>query len=250
MQMQLDTYRTLSARYYDLTNHIANREELAFFFSYAPQGGRILEPMCGTGNFLIPFMQAGYDIAGFDASDNMLNLLNQKCAALGLSPHVWAGFVQEYNRPELYDYIFIPSSSFGLITNLDEAFTSLQLFKKHLQPNGYLVFDADTLNAVPPVTDLWRRDIGTEDHSAVARNTRVHAPIDNVVTVDCRYELIQDGKAVLEEQEDFKLRLYEPEDMIKLLKKAGFSRVRAVKAYDRLLEPDTSDRTVVYECQP
>ena len=41
----------------------------------------VLEPMCGTGFSLIPFLEAGADIDGLDASPYMLEECRKKCAA-------------------------------------------------------------------------------------------------------------------------------------------------------------------------
>ena len=41
-----------------------------FYLSYAKEAnGPILEPMCGTGRFLLPLLAAGFKIEGFDASE-------------------------------------------------------------------------------------------------------------------------------------------------------------------------------------
>lgn len=47
--------------------------------------GPILEPMCGTGRFLIPLLKKGYAVTGFDYSPDMLNVCRKKCKELGLA---------------------------------------------------------------------------------------------------------------------------------------------------------------------
>lgn len=39
---------------------------------------RILEPLCGSGRFLVPFLARGFDISGMDLSEEMLAKLRQK----------------------------------------------------------------------------------------------------------------------------------------------------------------------------
>ena len=41
-------------------------------------GGPVLDPMCGSGRFLIPLMEDGFDVHGFDASPTMLERLHKK----------------------------------------------------------------------------------------------------------------------------------------------------------------------------
>ncbi len=50
--------------------------------------GPILEPMCGTGRFLLPLIEDGFDVHGFDASDHMLGVLHAKAKPKNLKPTV------------------------------------------------------------------------------------------------------------------------------------------------------------------
>ena len=43
----------------------------ARFLSYVPAGGRILDAGCGSGRDSKVFMEAGYDVVSFDASEEM-----------------------------------------------------------------------------------------------------------------------------------------------------------------------------------
>lgn len=58
--MQLTTYGKLSAAQYALDNHAPPAETFAFYWQqYEAASGPVLEPMCGTGRFLIPFLEQG-----------------------------------------------------------------------------------------------------------------------------------------------------------------------------------------------
>ena len=60
------------------------KTNLNFYLSYAEKGKKILEPLCGSGRFLVPFVERGLDISGIDLSNEMLqkfkteNCLRQK----------------------------------------------------------------------------------------------------------------------------------------------------------------------------
>lgn len=247
----LKTYRNLSSLYYHYDIPQAPAQELAFYMQYAKHAqGHILEPMCGTGNYLIPFMQAGYAIEGFDASRFMLDILNEKCRNAHIKPLVWQGFLQDLHKPYPYDLIFIPSGSFGLITDETEALQCLRVINKHLSTNGLFVFEAETMHTLPEALNTWYQDAAYgPNNEIVVRNTFPQTPKDNVVTVICRYDLIKQQQVIQTETEDFKLRLYSKDEMIDLLNKAGFSEIRAVKAYDKTHAPDADDATIVYECR-
>ena len=108
---KLDTYLSLCTQYYDLDESDSPDGAFAFYLQYANRiGGKVLEPMCGSGRFLIPIMELGYDIEGFDASQSMLEALYIKCKNKKIKPKVWHGFVQDLDENNIY-LAFISSGS-------------------------------------------------------------------------------------------------------------------------------------------
>lgn len=80
MHMQSLPYQKLCTQFYTLDKPSAPQEALDFYLDYAKQvQGSILEPICGTGNYLIPLMEAGCDISGFDNSPQMLDVCKKRC---------------------------------------------------------------------------------------------------------------------------------------------------------------------------
>ena len=73
-EAEQDIYSQLCAEYYDLDKPSAQSDALVFYMKYVAEAkGRILEPMCGSGRFLIPIMEEGIEIDGFDVSPHMLD---------------------------------------------------------------------------------------------------------------------------------------------------------------------------------
>ncbi|HEO1363237.1 TPA: GNAT family N-acetyltransferase, partial [Legionella pneumophila] len=86
---KLDTYQSLCTEVYDLSKPNAPQNEYSFYRSYAVEAkGPILEPMCGTGRFLLPLVEEGFDVHGFDASQPMLERLHAKAISKNLKPKV------------------------------------------------------------------------------------------------------------------------------------------------------------------
>lgn len=50
-------YGSLCTEMYELLHEKAPLDELNFYLSYAEKGKKILEPPCGTGRFLVPFLK-------------------------------------------------------------------------------------------------------------------------------------------------------------------------------------------------
>jgi SAM-dependent methyltransferase len=92
---KLDTYLDLCTQIYDLSKPTPPEDAYNFYRNYLKNAkGLILEPMCGTGRFLIPFMEEGFYIRGFDASAHMLEALLAKAKLKNLKPNVSQGFVE------------------------------------------------------------------------------------------------------------------------------------------------------------
>lgn len=72
MPEQQNYYGSLCTELYELLHPEAPRKELDFYLSYAAPGQRILEAMCGSGRFLVPFLEHGFAIEGVDLSAEML----------------------------------------------------------------------------------------------------------------------------------------------------------------------------------
>ena len=61
-------YGNLCTEMYEILHKEAPLDELGFYISYAEKGMSILEPLCGSGRFLVPFLEKGFDIVGMDLS--------------------------------------------------------------------------------------------------------------------------------------------------------------------------------------
>ena len=158
----LKTYLRLCTEFYDLDKPmLTGGQEYAFFLSYAQAArGPILEPMCGTGRFLIPMLLAGLPIEGFDASEHMLHALRQKYASFnnGDAP-VSLQFVQDFQSAKRFALIFVPFGSWGLITNLAEARKSLAVMFAHLAKGGTLLLEIET------IFSRWSEFVKSDGHS-------------------------------------------------------------------------------------
>ncbi len=134
-------YGSLCTEMYEILHRKAPQDELAFYLSYAASGMKILEPLCGSGRFLVPFLRSGFNIFGIDLSGEMLEKLREKAP----NADVVQADICTYLTDERYDYIFVSSSSISLFTDLSVCKRILSTLKDLLSPHGKLVFSVDTL---------------------------------------------------------------------------------------------------------
>ena len=114
----------------------------AFYRAIIEQrGGPALDVGCGTGRLLLDYLQKGLDVDGVDNSPDMLGICRDKAAAAGLdlSARLFAHEMDVLALPRRYATIFVPSSTFQLLTDPSAGARAMVRFHAHLEPRGVLV---------------------------------------------------------------------------------------------------------------
>jgi hypothetical protein len=244
-----DTYLSLCSEVYELSKPTAPKDAYRFYRDHMKAvAGITLEPMCGTGRFLLPLLEEGFAIHGFDASVHMLSKLYEKAATKHLTPHVWHGFAQNFNRKETYDLIIIPSGSFCLITNEDEVRSMLRSFYHHLTESGMLLFEVEIIHAVSDIGQ-WKGSIWPKPDDTTIILSQLTTFDSGICKSFVKYEQIVKGTVTHTEIEEYNLIIYEQTHLLSLLKAVGFEGVRIHKAFDSRKKPNQKDVSVVYECR-
>lgn len=245
---KLATYLNLCTEVYELSKPVPPPDAYAFYRSYVAQAkGSILEPMCGTGRFLLPLLQEGFNVQGFDASNCMLEKLHAKALAKNLKPTVWQGFVEDLKSPEKYELIFIPSGSFGLIVDPVKIKTALKAFYDHLEDDGILLFEVETTAAIPAL-NVWNGSAWHTSDSQLIILSHFSTLDGNICSSIGKYELVRNNSIIHTEVEELKIRLYDSDELMTMLTKCGFKNVRTMKAFDRDAASLKNDAVIVFEC--
>lgn len=248
----LATYQKLCVEFYDLEQHPRHEQALKFYMQHALQAqGPILEPMCGTGRFLIPMLQAGLDAEGFDASPYMLDVLKQKYALVNSKEApVSQQFVQDFTSSKKYSLIFIPYGSWGLITDISDAQKGLAGLYNCLLPGGTLIVEIETLASVPEVRGIRQRATHRRsDGSTVALsfitsfNERTQ-----IFQSYSRYESIVNNRVLEHEEELFEQYLYRFDELDTMLDAVSFSQINKYQAFDSKQEVKENSPIIIYEC--
>lgn len=249
IEQKLDTYLDLCTQVYEISKPRPEAGAYAFYRSYVIDAkGPILEPMCGTGRFLLPLLADGFTVQGFDASEHMLKALHAKAKLQGLNPIVWKDFIENLDRSEKYSLIFIPAGSFGLITDPTAIKTSLKTLYEHLAEDGILLLEGETLKSAPQ-NGIWRGSNWLRADGKMILLS-ICATLEGMICTSIgKYELVDQNSIIHTEIETYKIRLYEPEELTVLLQEAGFNAVKRIKAFDRNSNPADNDKVIVYECK-
>src|SRR5215468_372307 len=223
-------YRGLAAECYDLWFGSEPFWDQAFFHDrIRHNGGAALEIACGTGRLLVPFLRDGLAVEGMDASAEMLAICRRKAAHVGVTPTLHRQLMQDLDLPTRYRTVFIPTCSFQILADRDEAFEALRRFHGHLEPGGELLV---TL-AVP-----WR-DFGVERQWRLRRSgvrpsdgatILIHEAtesdrVEQVQQIWMRHEVFKDGRLVQTQLRTHRLRWYYKHEFVMMLESVGFREI-------------------------
>ncbi len=134
-------YHGLMAETWDLFRGDTSTWDDRFFFKEMidKHGQPVLDVGCGTGRLLLDYMAEDIDIDGLDISPDMLAICRQKAASLKLEPKLYLSDMVSMTLPRHYQTVIVPSCSFQLITDMDEASLAMGRLYDHLLPGGVLV---------------------------------------------------------------------------------------------------------------
>lgn len=246
-ELQKNYYGSLCTEMYEILHAEAPEDELGFYLSYAEKGMSILEPLCGSGRFLVPFLKAGFNMKGMDGSAEMLAKLKEKAP----DAKVVHGNIEEYKTDEKFDYIFISSGSVSLFTDIKVCKNILQKMKTLLKEGGKFVFAVDTVADRCPDDEDYKVSISVktkENYDLVLKGKNYYEEASHTQFSPSLYELY-DGEELLQREEmDFQTHLYELGEMEKILEEIGFSKVTVYATYEKEIAKTNDAEMFLYEC--
>lgn len=240
-------YGSLCTDMYEILHEQAPQDELDFYLSYAERGKKILEPLCGSGRFLIPFLERGFDIYGIDSSKEMLDKLRQKAP----NAQVIQADIADYTAQESFDYIFIPSGSISLFTDMRICKSILQKMKKILAAGGKFVFAVDTVFGKHDEDNTYKvcASVKTKEGYELILKMKNHYDENSQTQFSPSvYELYNGAELLQSENMDFQTHLYHYGEMEEYLKKCGFKSIVTYSNYQKELANNDECEMFIYEC--
>lgn len=218
-------YGILCTEFYDLDKSAAPAEALDFYVQRARKAdGRILEPMCGSGRFLLPMSLSGLAVDGVDSSPAMLEACRSRSRELPAKPSLFLQDLALLELPRKYRMAFIPSGSIGLITEEEELLAALSRICAHLESNGSLLLEIVTSHSgSQSPTELEPRVVLCADGSSIiyrciaSRSTR-----PNTICYSGTYTRHNRTQVVETEAEELLLRWHDPQELCRMLHDCGF----------------------------
>ena len=240
-------YGNLCTEMYEILHKEAPLDELGFYISYAEKGMSILEPLCGSGRFLVPFLEKGFDIVGMDLSKEMLAKLKKKAP----EAKVVRGDILEFDSEQRYDYIFISSGSVSLFTDMELCKAILLKMKYLLKKGGKFVFAVDTIADRCPDDSDYKISISvkTKDgYDLILKNKNFYDENTQTQFSSSIYELYNEIELLQREEMDFQTHLYKLGEMEQYLQNVGFTNVKVYSSYEKTIAENNQAEMLLYEC--
>lgn len=240
-------YGNLCTEMYEILHDKAPQDELDFYLSYAEKNKKILEIMCGSGRFLVPFLKYGYNIRGVDFSVEMLEKLKLKAP----EADVEYADIAEYTTNEQFDYIFISSGSVSLFTDMNLCQKILKKIKGLLAPAGKFVFAVDTIAAKCLDNDDYEMSVSVKMKNGfdLVLKTKNYFDVQQQIQFSPGiYELYDRDKLLKSEHMDFQTHLYKFGEMENYLREAGFTEIKTYSSFEKETAIDDCCDMFLFEC--
>lgn len=240
-------YGNLCTEMYEILHDKAPQDELDFYLSYAEKNKKILEIMCGSGRFLVPFLEYGYNIRGVDFSVEMLEKMKLKAP----EADVEYADIAEYTTNEQFDYIFISSGSVSLFTDMNLCQKILKKIKGLIAPAGKFVFAVDTIAAKCLDNDDYEMSVSVKMKNGfdLVLKTKNYFDVQQQIQFSPGiYELYDRDKLLKSEHMDFQTHLYKFGEMENYLREAGFTEIKTYSSFEKEIAIDDCCDMFLFEC--
>lgn len=223
----MSSYGSLCTEFYDLDKPSAPPLALEFYTRKARSArGRVLEPMCGSGRFLIPLVRAGLVVDGTDSSRHMIAACQRRLAIAGLRADVFHQPLEALSLPKRYGLAFIPSGSIGLLTGDGALHAALSRIREHLLPGAPLLLEFAELEDAahtPDLLELEPRAVQCPDGGVITYTSMAQGLDASGCTLfRGKYVKSMNDEVIGTEDEDLTLRSHIPAQLCKLLRDGGF----------------------------
>jgi len=242
-------YGSIAAEIYDIDKPFGALPDTAFHLErLTGVAGPILEPACGSGRTLVPLLEAGLDVAGFDLSAEMLDRCKARCAERGHAPDLRLQRFEDFAYESAFAAIIVPAGSFTLIDDFAVAMDVLRRFHANLAAGGLLVLDIQPLSSLAASGEdrrSWTAENG--DLLTVEGNRQATDWLAQTASYRIRYERWRDGALIESQLEPMAQRFWGREEFAMALGVAGFGDIRVIGGYDRRRAPRRNDRVLTFE---
>lgn len=233
--MPYDENESVIARFYDDDYAVVRTPtgDVDFYVEEAQRaGGPVIEFGCGSGRILLPTARAGVAVTGVDSSEAMLAQLRAKQP----DADVHLGDMLDFDAGRMFALATIPFRALAHVAEADDHVAVFANMKRHLRPDGRLIFDVFQPNpkflAAEPEERLQMEY--EKDGRKVRRYHIGESDLSKQVTaIDFRWEVEEADGSVARYATSFTMRWFHRYELEHALARAGFAVEAIHGRFDR-----------------
>ncbi|SEF71069.1 Ubiquinone/menaquinone biosynthesis C-methylase UbiE [Caloramator fervidus] len=183
----------------------------------------VLELGCGTGNMTLKLANLGLKVIALDISQEMLNVARDKVKKGVI-------FVNEDMKnidfDKKFDFVFSFCDGFNYILEEDELFLIFKKVYNLLKEEGLFVFDISSEYKLKNIIGNNTFTLNEEKYAYIWDNYLEDDIVDMYITF-----FVKEGDFYRRIDEHHTQRIYKLDDMLRMLKKAGFNKIDVYDNY-------------------
>lgn len=122
--------------------------------------GKILEIGAGTGRITIPLLRQCLDVMAIDIAPKMIAILKEKARKENIAPKTVCADMRRFKLRDKFEAIIVTFRAFQHMYSVNDQLHALEAIKRHLKPNGVLIFDVynPSLKYIQHGNWQWKKD--------------------------------------------------------------------------------------------
>ncbi len=206
-----------------------------------------LELACGAGRLVVQLAQHGQIVTGFDLSEEMLALAEQHTRDAEVAAELIQGNMLDLSELEQFDVVSCYADSFCYLPDEEQVLQSFSEVYEHLKSGGQFIFDVitpyQTGVVYPGYMFNYQDDRQAFIWSSFEGEDKYHVEHDLTF-----FTKANDDELFRRTEETHFERTYELETYVKLLEKAGFSKIKYYADYGKA-EVDEKTTRWFFSCR-
>jgi ubiquinone/menaquinone biosynthesis C-methylase UbiE len=201
--------------------------EKIFAQLYEKKPKTILDVGCGTGTHAIILTERGYDVAGIDVSENMIQEARKKARQRKTKVEF---FVQDMRKIELhkkFDCAICMFGGFGYILTYEDITNVFSGLRRHLNTDGLFIYEFWNVGGLKPSPYQTWLKIQNNELTLYRLSESNFDPLTNILNIDFHFIITRKEQPAETFDETHKIRCYTLTEMRKYLEDNGFELVRA-----------------------
>jgi len=224
------SFGRLFTLFYDADTPRAAEAEVDWYAERMPRdAGPVLEVMAGSGRLLLPLLERRINVHGVDASPARVASCEARLATAGLATSIFRQDVVTLNLPFRYAAAIVAAGSFQLLTDPVAAQKALARIRAHLVAPSLLLMDLYVPAEAehPPGAPMVQvQTVTLSDGTKIARRAEVFVDAEGKrIDIHSRYEQRERASIIAREDETFALTWYAEDEIIALIRDAGYRDV-------------------------